>query len=168
MLAKSLIRRTCDLRIPVALALLVFLGGCTRGSSTYEMNITPDDTRYALRYPGVPESPEVSGVDVAVRRETNLLVFSFGTRRLASIHMPREWIARVQASTHHTSAGRVYHWGVSQWETERGEKVDVTLRYFGEDALFIVVDGAAESIESGSVLRFDRDQHVLVDNNEPY
>lgn len=146
-------------RTITAFMFALLVAGCASISGPrFGVDIAPEDVDDAKRYTGVAHLNAAPTIVV----ERSKLTFLSADRRLATVTVPDDWTLRVRASQLHPAHGRHYHWAISQWETPAGRKVDITLRWFGEDALFIVLDGEPRLIEPGAILEFDPDQHQLV------
>lgn len=129
---------------PCLAILLSCLGGCS--GPDYGVRLTAADTAEAIGYAGHAVGAGEERLTIDVDREVR---FGYAGKRLATIGIPKGWKWRVQSSMAREEDGRRYDWGSAQFETPQG-KVEINLRYFGDEAIFLKVNGRRERIAAGA------------------
>lgn len=133
-------------RGPIAIAMFALVAGCATESTPWESSIGPEDVAAATPYGGLAPSED----RITTRLESGRVAFRFAERELATVTFPESWQWRVVHGFSTSNRGRMYHWATLVWETKDGRPARVRLRYVGEEALFLEIDGAEQLIEPGA------------------
>lgn len=113
-------------------------------------------TDVAGDYAGLPASGPGLSVAAAepVDQQFQAVRLRRGEHDLVTVEAPREWVVRtLWTGTGGRGEGRVYHFGLVQWETGDHRRVEVAVRYLGEKDIFIRNENTWEMLVPGSRFR---------------
>lgn len=134
------------LRIAVTIAAAAMLvGGCAREPSHWRAAVTSADLFAASEHGGL--APGEGRIELRVASEA--VAFDYAGEELVVVTAPGDWpmrVVQVAASELHE---RAYHWATVIWERGDGTPARVTVKYHGEHALFLEVDGKEQRIAPG-------------------